>query len=70
MEDAILWHSCGPIRWAGALPVSPPSTPVYWSMLVYCARKGAGIGKIVAVGATSLNMDLGGSGAIDDDIPL
>jgi len=39
-------------------------------MLVYCARKGAGIGKIVAVGARSLNMDLGGSGAIDDDIPL
>jgi len=39
-------------------------------MLAYCALKVAGIGKIVAVGAPDLNMALGGSGVINDDIPL
>jgi len=39
-EDAILWHlALPPIRKAGALPVSQPSTAVYLSMMVYCALK-------------------------------
>jgi hypothetical protein len=69
-KDAVLWHSGGPIKIGGSATSLPAIDARVLAMLVYCALKVAGIGKIVADGAPGLNMGLGGSRVIDDDIPL